>query len=88
MQRQLPTYVSLLFDRDTPNRVTISCTFQAIAAQLRGIIGFRLVIDRLEGKWKLSQNRTEADRQGVIGGLEGEGGALEKTIAREMKGEG
>ena len=59
-----------------------------IAAQLRGIIGFRLVIDRLEGKWKLSQNRTEADRQGVIGGLEGEGGALEKTIAREMKGEG
>ena len=59
-----------------------------IAAQLRGIVGFRLLIDRLEGKWKLSQNRNEADRQGVIAGLEGEGGALEKTIAREMKGEG
>jgi transcriptional regulator len=59
-----------------------------IAAQLRGVIGFRLPIDRLEGKWKLSQNRNEADRQGVIAGLEGEGGTLEKTIAREMKGEG
>ncbi len=40
-----------------------------IASQLRGIIGFTLVIERLEGKWKLSQNRTAADRQGVIDGL-------------------
>ena len=56
-----------------------------IQAQLRGIIGFRLPIDRLEGKWKLSQNRPEADRRGVIEGLEGEGGALESTIAQRMK---
>ena len=56
-----------------------------IRAQLRGIVGFRLPIERLEGKWKLSQNRTEADRQGVIEGLEGEGGALEAVIARRMK---
>jgi len=56
-----------------------------IKAQLRGIVGFRLPIDRLEGKWKLSQNRPEADRRGVIEGLEGEGGALESTIAQRMK---
>ena len=56
-----------------------------IQAQLRGIVGFRLPIDRLEGKWKLSQNRPEADRRGVIEGLEGEGGALESTIAQRMK---
>jgi transcriptional regulator len=56
-----------------------------IQAQLRGIIGFRLPIDRLEGKWKLSQNRPEADRRGVIEGLEGEGGALESAIAQRMK---
>ena len=56
-----------------------------IQAQLRGIIGFRLPIDRLEGKWKHSQNRPEADRRGVIEGLEGEGGALESTIAQRMK---
>lgn len=56
-----------------------------IRAQLRGIVGFRLPIERLEGKWKLSQNRTEADRQGVIEGLEGEGGALEAAIARCMR---
>jgi transcriptional regulator len=56
-----------------------------IRAQLRGIIGFRLPIDRLEGKWKLSQNRPEADRRGTIEGLEGEGGALESAIAQRMK---
>jgi transcriptional regulator len=56
-----------------------------IQAQLRGIVGFRLPIDRLEGKWKLSQNRPEVDRRGVIEGLEGEGGALESAIAQRMK---
>jgi transcriptional regulator len=56
-----------------------------IQAQFRGIIGFRLPIDRLEGKWKLSQNRPEVDRRGVIEGLEGEGGALESAIAQRMK---
>jgi transcriptional regulator len=56
-----------------------------VAAQLRGIIGFRLPIDRLEGKWKLSQNRSAADRQGVIEGLQGEGGALAAAVARHMK---
>ncbi len=41
-----------------------------IKSMLNGIIGLELPIRRLEGKWKVSQNRTEADRQGVINGLE------------------
>jgi transcriptional regulator len=57
-----------------------------IAAQLRGIIGFRLEIDRLEGKWKLSQNRPAVDRQGVVAGLEREGGPAEQALARAMRG--
>jgi transcriptional regulator len=32
---------------------------------LRAIVGFELTISKLEGKWKLSQNRDEADRAGV-----------------------
>jgi transcriptional regulator len=36
---------------------------------LRGIIGFRFVIARLEGKWKMSQNRDMQDREGVVRGL-------------------
>ncbi len=40
-----------------------------IRALLRGIVGFRLAITRIEGKRKLSQNRSAADREGVISGL-------------------
>ncbi len=40
-----------------------------IAAQLRGIVGIEIPISRIEGKWKVSQNRNEADRAGVAAGL-------------------
>jgi len=40
-----------------------------IAAQLRGIVGIRLPVARLEGKRKLSQNRNAEDRAGVAQGL-------------------
>src|ERR1700704_2980463 len=41
-----------------------------IEAMLRGIVGFRFAITRLEGKWKMSQNREMKDREGVVKGLE------------------
>ncbi|MGK9167264.1 FMN-binding negative transcriptional regulator [Inquilinus limosus] len=44
-----------------------------IRAQLKGIVGFALPIARLEGKWKMSQNRPAADRRGVAEGLRSEG---------------
>jgi transcriptional regulator len=40
-----------------------------IDAMLRGIVGFRFAITRLEGKWKMSQNRDAKDRDGVSRGL-------------------
>jgi len=40
---------------------------------LNGIVGFALPIARLEGKWKMSQNRPAEDRAGVIAGLTAEG---------------
>jgi transcriptional regulator len=43
------------------------------AAQLKGIVGVRLPIARLEGKWKMSQNRNAEDRAGVVAGLRAEG---------------
>ena len=46
-----------------------------IAGMLRAIVGFELPIARLEGKWKMSQNRPPADRAGVIAGLTEEGQA-------------
>jgi transcriptional regulator len=50
-----------------------------IAAQLRGIVGLRMPITRLEGKRKMSQNRNGADRAGVAAGL----AASERLADRE-----
>ena len=44
-----------------------------IKAHLKGIVGFRMPITRLDGKWKMSQNRPAADRIGVAEGLRAEG---------------
>jgi transcriptional regulator len=41
-----------------------------IQSMSKGIVGIELAIERLEGKWKLNQNRNEADRRGVVAGLE------------------
>jgi transcriptional regulator len=50
------------------------------------IVGFRIPIDRLEGKWKLNQNHPPERRERVIAALEGQGVANELAIARLMKG--
>jgi transcriptional regulator len=41
-----------------------------IAATQRAIVGIEIEVTRLEGKFKLSQNRSAADRTGVVLGLE------------------
>jgi len=46
-----------------------------IAGMLRAIVGFELTIARLEGKWKMSQNRPAVDHAGIVEGLAGEGHA-------------
>ena len=51
-----------------------------VRAQLKGIVGIEIAINRIEAKWKVSQNRNEADRAGVTEGLLGE----EDEAARAM----
>lgn len=40
-----------------------------IESQIRGIVGIEIEITAISGKWKVSQNRSDADRQGVVDGL-------------------
>ncbi len=55
-----------------------------IKSQLRGIVGLRLPIGRLEGKRKLSQNRNAADRAGVAEGLAQSDRATERLVANQI----
>jgi transcriptional regulator len=55
-----------------------------VAGQLRAIVGVELQISRVEGKAKLSQNRSAADRAGVIAGLSGSARAGDRAVAAAM----
>jgi len=50
-------------------------------SQLNAIIGIEIPITRLEGKWKVSQNRSAPDRAGVVKGLQASGTAVHNTMA-------
>jgi transcriptional regulator len=54
---------------------------------LRGIVGFRFVITRLEGKWKMSQNRELQDRHGVVAGLHTRDSVDDEEMAAYIAGE-
>jgi transcriptional regulator len=55
-------------ERAQPWAVT-DAPHEFIMSQLNGIVGIRLPITRLEGKRKMSQNRSAEDRLGVVQGL-------------------
>lgn len=57
-----------------------------IRAQLKGIVGLRLPITRIEGKCKMSQNRNAADRAGVATGLAASNRASDRTVAALISG--
>ena len=55
-----------------------------IQKQLRAIVGIEMVVERVEAKAKLSQNKDDADFGGVIAGLRREGAGREHVVADAM----
>ena len=55
---------------------------------MKGIIGLEIPIARIEGKWKMSQNRPEADQRGVVAGFreQGEAGHVLANLVAERNG--
>lgn len=55
-----------------------------VTGQLRAIVGIEFVIEAVTGKDKLSQNKNDADFQGVLAGLHAEGARREHDVAEAM----
>ncbi len=73
-------------DRAAPWR-TADAPDDYIAGQLKGIIGLRLKVERIEAKTKLSQNKSAADRAGVAAGLREDGGDAAGIMAGKIETE-
>jgi transcriptional regulator len=56
-----------------------------IHGMMRAIVGLRLTVDRLEGKWKMIQNRSEADRLGTLAGLSVSAKPEDRAVAAIMR---
>lgn len=52
---------------------------------LGAIAGFTLSFERLEGKFKLGQEKREEDFRGAVAGLEARGGAASAAVAQAMR---
>lgn len=57
-----------------------------IEQMLQAIVGIEILIARIEGKWKVSQNRSAADRDGVVAGLQARGDAQSLDMAGLVAG--
>jgi transcriptional regulator len=62
---------------------TLNPTFRE--NMLRQIVGFEIVASRIEGKFKLSQNRTHEDQANVIAALDQSDDSVVSGVARMMK---
>ncbi len=86
MLRSVVDRLTSLHEAKFPKPWTTSDAPKAfIDAQLRGIIGFEIRIESLEGKYKLSQNRSAADQAGVTDGLRTSEITTNANIADLMK---
>lgn len=70
--------------RETPWRSS-DAPEKYIRGQLRAIVGLEVVVERVEAKAKLSQNRSDADQAGVVAGLMAEGSRDAHAVAEQMR---
>lgn len=56
-----------------------------VSGQLRAIVGVEVLVEAVSAKAKLSQNRSDADREGAIAGLEHEPGRAAHDVAEAMR---
>ncbi len=70
--------------REQPWQVT-DAPADYVNTMLRAIVGIEIPLRRLQGKWKMSQNRLPQDRDGVIKALEEQGDAAALAMLDALK---
>jgi transcriptional regulator len=73
------------YEASRPRPWTLDVPADYLERMLRGIVGFRIEITRLEGKWKLSQNHDAERRRKVRRALREQGGEDATAIADLME---
>jgi transcriptional regulator len=86
LRRQLDDLTASQENRRAPPWAVGDAPEPFVASQMKGIVGVEIPVARIEGKWKVSQNRPEADRAGVESGLAAEGAEAMAALVKERGG--
>lgn len=85
--REAVTRLTELYERPRADPWAVTDAPESyVEAQLRGIVGLRLPIARIEGKRKMSQNRPQADRDGVAAALGASASETDRRVAALVAG--
>jgi transcriptional regulator len=72
------------FEAPSPQPWTFELPDEYLQSMMQGIVGFTMRLTRLEGKYKLSQNRSPEDQRRVAAVLHAQGEALSTDVAALM----
>ena len=76
------------FEATQEKPVSVEGMSDYVRAQMKGVVGFEIQVEKLEGKWKMSQNRDEKNYIAVISQLEKINDANSQAVASIMKARG
>ncbi len=82
--REILTRLAAMYEAANPSPWTLESAPATVEKLLAGIVAFEIPIARLEGKWKLSQNRSAGDRAGVASALLASADAGARGVAALM----
>jgi len=85
LRRLTQSTEATLNDPDTPPWRMADAPPEHIEKLMGGVVGFRLVVDRIEASFKLSQNKSDEDRNAVMGALEHDGTDEALAMADAMR---
>ncbi len=74
------------FEREMPQPWLLNGSATFVKRMLEQIVGFRIEIEKIEGKWKLNQNHPVQRRSKVVRALEERGHENALAVARMMQG--
>lgn len=74
-----------VYEASLPRPWTLDASSAYTGRQLGAIVGFRIEIERLEGKWKLNQNHPVERRKKVADILSGQSGENPRAVAEMIR---
>ena len=83
--REILRHALATYERGAETPWTLERSGEVVERLVKGIVGLRMRITRLEGKWKLSQNHPVERQERVIAALEAQGDENSLAIAAMMR---